>query len=91
MPRAEGKPDKVIPKIAEGAVTKWMKDVVLMDQPFVKEPSKDIATLISEHVAKIGEKISVRRFVRYEVGEGMEKRTHDLAAEVAKEIEGSSK
>jgi elongation factor Ts len=87
--RAEGKPDKIVPKIAEGAVQKWMKDVVLLDQPFVKDPSKDVQTLINEHVAKIGEKIAVRRFVRYELGEGMEKRKHDLAAEVAKEIESA--
>jgi elongation factor Ts len=86
--KAEGKPEKVLAKIAEGAVQKWMKDVVLMEQPFVKDPSKNIETLVNEMVAKIGEKISVRRFVRYEVGEGLEKRTHDIAAEVAKELEG---
>jgi len=84
--RAEGKPDKVIPKIAEGAVTKWMKDVVLLEQPFVKDPSKNVDTLVKELSSKIGEKIAIRRFVRYEVGEGLEKRTHDIAAEVAKEI-----
>ena len=84
--KAEGKPEKVLPKIAEGAVAKWMKDTVLLEQPFVKEPAKNVETLVNEMVAKIGEKISVRRFVRYEVGEGMEKRTHDIAAEVAKEL-----
>ena len=84
--RQEGKPDKVIPKIAEGAVTKWMKDVVLLEQPFVKDPSKNVDTLVKELSSKIGEKIAIRRFVRYEVGEGLEKRTHDIAAEVAKEI-----
>ena len=84
--KAEGKPEKVVPKIAEGAVAKWMKDTVLLEQPFVKEPAKNVETLVNEMVAKIGEKISVRRFVRYEVGEGLEKRSHDLAAEVAKEL-----
>jgi elongation factor Ts len=84
--KAEGKPEKVVPKIAEGAVAKWMKDTVLLEQPFVKEPAKNVETLVNEMVAKIGEKISVRRFVRYEVGEGLEKRTHDIAAEVAKEL-----
>ena len=84
--KAEGKPEKVLPKIAEGAVAKWMKDVVLLEQPFVKEPTKNVETLVNEMVAKIGEKISVRRFVRYEVGEGMEKRKNDIAAEVAAEV-----
>jgi elongation factor Ts len=84
--RQDGKPDKVIPKIAEGAVQKWLKDVVLLEQPFVKDPSKNVDTLVKELAGKIGEKLSIRRFVRYEVGEGLEKRTHDLAAEVAKEI-----
>jgi len=84
--KAEGKPDKVLPKIAEGAVSKWMKEVVLLEQPFVKDPSKNVETLVNEMIAKIGEKISVRRFVRYEVGEGLEKRKSDIAAEVAAEI-----
>ncbi len=73
-------------EIAEGAVAKWMKDVVLLEQPFVKEMSKNVETLVNELVAKIGEKISVRRFVRYEVGEGLEKRKSDIAAEVAAEV-----
>ena len=84
--KAEGKPEKILSKIAEGAVQKWMKEVVLLEQPFVKDPAKDVQTLISEHIAKIGEKIAVRRFVRYELGEGLEKRTNDIAAEVAKEL-----
>jgi elongation factor Ts len=84
--KAEGTPEKVLPKIAEGAVAKWMKDVVLLEQPFVKEPSKNVETLVNEMVAKIGEKISVRRFARYEVGEGLEKRKNDIAAEVAAEV-----
>ena len=88
--KAEGKPEKVLPKIAEGAVAKWMKDVVLLEQPFVKDPAKNIETLVNEMVAKIGEKISVRRFVRYEVGEGLEKRKNDLAAEVAAEVAKSN-
>jgi elongation factor Ts len=85
--RQEGKPEKVLQKIVEGAVSKWMKEVVLLHQPFVKDPAKDVQTLVNEHIAKIGEKIDVRRFVRYELGEGLEKRKHDIAAEVAKELE----
>ncbi|HEY3356738.1 MAG TPA: translation elongation factor Ts [Polyangia bacterium] len=87
--RTEGKPEKILPKIAEGAVQKWMKEVVLLDQPFVKDPAKDVQTLVNEHIAKIGEKIAVRRFVRYELGEGLEKRKSDIAAEVAKELESA--
>jgi elongation factor Ts len=88
--KAEGKPEKVVPKIAEGAVAKWLKDVVLLEQAWVKDPSKTIDALVKELSAKIGEKLSVRRFVRFEVGEGLEKRTHDLAAEVAKELASST-
>jgi elongation factor Ts len=59
-----------------------MQDVCLVDQPFVKNPDQTVGELLNEKVAKIGEKISVRRFVRYERGEGMEKREDDFAAEV---------
>ena len=62
---------------------KFYKEVCLLEQPFVKNPDVTIEQLITEKVAKIGEKISVRRFVRYKLGEGLEKRVDDLAAEVA--------
>lgn len=80
----EGKPAAVVEKMVEGRVKKYYKDVCLMDQEFVKDTSKTITTLINEAILSIGEKITVRRFVRYEMGEGLEKRQDNLAEEVAK-------
>jgi len=81
----EGKPEKFAKNIVEGRLKKWKAESCLMDQPFVKDPDKAVAVLVAELSAKIGEKISIRRFVRYEVGEGIEKRQDDFAAEVAKQ------
>jgi elongation factor Ts len=82
MAENEGKPAHIIDKIVDGRIEKFMQDVCLVDQPFVKNPDQTVGELLNEKVAKIGEKISVRRFVRYERGEGMEKREDDFAAEV---------
>ncbi len=79
----EGKPEHIAEKIVEGRLKKWTKEVCLLDQSFVKDPDKSIEQLQTEVGSKIGEKISVRRFVRYEVGEGIAKATDDFAAEVA--------
>lgn len=79
----EGKPDNIVPKIVDGKIAKWKKDVCLVDQQFVKDTEKTVGELATELTATTGEKISIRRFTRYEVGEGLEKRVHDLAAEVA--------
>jgi elongation factor Ts len=81
----EGKPEKFAKNIVEGRLKKWKAESCLVDQPFVKDPDKTVAALVAELTAKIGEKISIRRFVRYEVGEGIEKRQDDFAAEVAKQ------
>ena len=81
--RETGKPEKILPKIVEGMANKWFNQVCLLEQPFVKEPDKTIEQLTTELSAKIGEKISIRRFVRFEMGEGLEKRSYDLAADVA--------
>ena len=80
----ECKPDNIIERMVEGRIKKYYKDVCLMDQDFVKNPDLTIAGLVNEAVLHIGEKISVRRFVRYEMGEGLEKRNDNLAEEVAK-------
>ena len=80
----EGKPEAVVEKMVEGRVKKFYKDVCLMEQDFVKDISKTIKTLLNEAVLSIGEKITIRRFVRYEMGEGLEKRKDNLAEEVAK-------
>jgi elongation factor Ts len=79
----EGKPANVIDKMVEGRLRKYYKEVCLLDQPFVKDPDKSIDQLLNEFTAKIGEKISIRRFVRWQVGEGIEKKQEDFAAEVA--------
>ena len=80
------KPAAVIEKMVEGRIKKYYKEVCLLEQNFVKDPSKTIGTLINETVAKIGEKISVRRFVRYEVGEGLEKRENNFAQEIMEQV-----
>ncbi len=80
----EGKPAAIVEKMVEGRIKKYYQDFCLMDQTFVKNPDLTIATLINEATLKIGEKISIRRFARYEMGEGLEKRVDNLAEEVAK-------
>jgi len=79
----EGKPEKIVDKMVEGRIAKFFKDVCLLEQPFVKDPDRTISQLITEKVAKIGENISIRRFVRYELGEGMAKKEDNFADEVA--------
>ena len=80
----EGKPEAVVEKMVEGRIKKYYKDVCLLDQDFVKDSSKTVSQVINEAILSIGEKISVRRFTRYEMGEGLEKRVDNLAEEVAK-------
>ncbi len=80
----EGKPAQIVEKMVEGRIKKYYQDFCLMDQQFVKNLDLTIATLINEATLKIGEKISIRRFTRYEMGEGLEKRVDNLAEEVAK-------
>ncbi len=77
-----GKPDHVVEKIVGGKIEKFLKGICLLEQPFVKDPDKTIEKLIVEKVAKIGENITVRRFARFKVGEGIEKKETDLAKEV---------
>ena len=80
---AEGKPAHIAAKIVEGRMSKWYEEVCLLDQKFVKDDSKTIDQLIKEQVATIGENIKLRRFVRFVMGEGLEKKSDDFAAEVA--------
>src|SRR5918911_1573326 len=82
-PKNANKPEQVIDKIVEGRLNKFYEESVLLDQPFVKDPAKTINDLLNEKVAATGEKISVRRFARYKMGEGLEKRADDFASEVA--------
>lgn len=85
-PKNANKPEDVLNKIIEGRLNKFYEDNVLLDQPFVKDPSKTIGELVTEKVASIKENISVRRFARFKMGEGIEKKQDDFAAEVASMI-----
>jgi len=82
-PKNANKKDEILAKIIEGQITKWAKEICLMDQPFVKDPDKTIEAIQQGLIAKIGENIKVRRFIRWELGEGLEKKKSDFAAEVA--------
>ncbi len=89
--RASGKPENILDKITEGKLEKFYGDTCLLDQVFVKDPDGKlkIKDLITEKIAKIGENINIRRFARYQLGEGLEKKSCDLAAEVAAQLEAS--
>ena len=82
-PKNASKPEEVLNKIIEGRLNKFYEENVLVDQPFVKDPSKTIGELVSEKIASIKENISIRRFARFKMGEGIEKKQDDFAAEVA--------
>ena len=81
------KPEAIRAKIVEGRVNKLLAQKILLEQPFVKEPDKTIEFIVQEKIAKIGENISIRRFTRYELGEGIEKRKDNFAEEVMSQIQ----
>jgi elongation factor Ts len=83
-PKNANKPDQVIDKIVEGRLNKFYEEFVLLDQPFIKDPAKTVGELVTEKVAKTGEKVTIRRFARYKMGEGLAKRDDDFGDEVAK-------
>ncbi|SKC74182.1 translation elongation factor Ts [Maledivibacter halophilus] len=82
----EGKPEKIVDKMVEGRIEKYFKEVCLLEQPFIKNPDISIQDLLNEKIAKIGENLNIRRFSRFEVGEGLEKKEENFAEEVAKQI-----
>ena len=84
--REQKKPEAMIDKILSGKMEKYFETVCLVDQPFVKDDKKKVHEVVTEAIAKIGENITIRRFSRFQVGEGLEKKKEDLAAEVAKTI-----
>ncbi len=84
----EGKPEKVVEKIVEGRLEKFFQEACLLEQPWIRDPDKTIKDLLTEKIATIGENINIRRFARFERGEGIEKKEEDFAAEVAKQIKG---
>jgi elongation factor Ts len=81
----EGKPEKIVERMVEGRVAKYYKEVCLLEQDFVKDPGKTIMDLITDATVSIGEKISIRRFARFERGEGIEKRKDNFAEEIAEQ------
>lgn len=87
----EGKPEAIVERMVEGRIKSFYDDNCLLNQKFVKDPSKTINQLVVEATATIGEKISVRRFVRFEMGEGLQKKSENLADEVAAQVEKMKK
>ncbi|MCT4595614.1 MAG: translation elongation factor Ts [Anaeromicrobium sp.] len=82
----EGKPEKIVDKMVEGRIEKHYKEICLLEQPFIKDPDVTVGDLLTAKIAKIGENLSIRRFARFEVGEGLEKKEENFAEEVAKQI-----
>ncbi len=82
--REQKKPEAMLEKIAAGKLDKYFSDIVLMEQPFIKDDKKKVGEVVTDAIAKIGENIQVRRFTRYALGEGLEKKVENYAEEVAK-------
>jgi len=81
-----GKPEKIVDKIVDGRMEKYFQEACVMEQAYIRDDSKTCEQLIKELIGKIGENIKVRRFIRYEMGEGLEKRNEDFAEEVAAQL-----
>ena len=86
--RAEGKPEKIIPNIVKGKIEKYYSEHCLLEQAYIKDTDKSVQEMITEKIAKIGENIQVRRFARFKLGEGIEKKQDDFASEVAAMAKG---
>lgn len=86
---AEGKKPEFVDKIVDGQINKHLSEIVLLEQKFVKDDKKTIEELTREVIAATGENVKIRRFVRYELGEGLEKKKDDFVAEVAAAVRGS--
>ncbi len=84
--KEQGKKDEMIPKIVDGQIKKWLSENCLLEQAYVKNPDLKIGDYLKETIAKTGENMVIRRFVRFELGEGIEKKQEDFAAEVAAQI-----
>ncbi|MBQ8828458.1 MAG: translation elongation factor Ts [Clostridia bacterium] len=84
----EGKPEKIVEKIVSGRMEKYYDDYCLMEQSFVKNPDQKVSDFVKEKIATLGENINIRRFVRYEMGEGLAKKEENFAEEVMKQVKG---
>jgi len=82
----EGKPEKIIDKMVEGRIDKFYKEICLLEQPFIRDKDVTINELLTEKISRIGENIVIRRFERFELGEGIEKKAENFAEEVAKQL-----
>ena len=82
----EGKPEKIIEKMVEGRIEKYYKEICLLEQPFIKDTDKTVQEVLSSLIAKIGENISIRRFVRFERGEGLAKKEDNFVEEVMSQM-----
>jgi elongation factor Ts len=82
-PKNANKPENIIEKMVEGRLSKFFTEAVLLEQPFIKDQAITISELVTQLTAKTGEKVQIRRFTRYKMGEGLEKRADDFASEVA--------
>ncbi|HET6329716.1 MAG TPA: translation elongation factor Ts, partial [Holophagaceae bacterium] len=86
MALATGKPANIVEKIVEGKMNSIYKEVCLLEQPFIMNTDVTIEQYLSTKTAEIGEKLSIRRFVKFVMGEGLEKKKEDFAAEVAAQM-----
>ena len=84
-----GKPDNIKEKIVQGRIEKRLKELSLMDQPYIRDQSISVEELVKQNVALLGENIQVRRFTRYVLGEGIEKEESNFAEEVAAQMGGN--
>lgn len=84
----EGKPANIAEKMVTGRVDKFFKQICLLEQPFIKDTDKTVQDIVNEKIAMIGEKISIRRFTRYEMGEGLTRKEENFAEEVMKQVKG---
>lgn len=82
----EGKPEKIVNKMVEGRLNKFYEEICLLDQPFVKNPDITIGDFVKEEIMAIGENVKIRRFARFQMGEGLEKKEENFAEEVAKQM-----
>jgi len=82
----EGKPEKIVDKMVEGRISKYYNEVCLLEQSFIKDPDQTISQLLNTMIAQIGENISIRRFARFELGEGLEKKEDNFVEEVMAQV-----
>ncbi len=82
----EGKSENIVEKMVEGRIKKYYQEICLLEQPFIKDPDKTVEDIVKEQISRIGENIRIRRFVRYEMGEGLDKKSEDFVEEVKKQM-----